>query len=184
MTAHAAGYPHWVPGAFAVVGSDSLVGQSIAWMQHLSGAIDPDSTGWVHVITGLRDGMIGEAEPGGYRVVPFHYDPSMVWWSMGRLPHDDPTQTQAGTVVAQAHRMAQLKVGYSELDYLAIAAHQWHLPAPGLRGYIKASGHLICSQALDMQYQLARYALFDDNRWNGYVRPCDLAGLIGAPPRR
>lgn len=170
----------WLPGDFAVVHSRALIGDAIAVMQRWSRITDPARAGWEHAITGLPGGMIGEAEPGGYRVVPFHYDPALVCWSTGRLS-TPPTDRQRRVICAEAQRMGDAKVDYSELDYLAIAAHQWRLWAPGLRSFIAATGHQICSQAVDSQYRQARYWLFNDGRWPGYVRPYDLAMLIGAP---
>jgi hypothetical protein len=170
----------WDPGDFAVVHSRALVGAVIDVMQRWSRVTDPELTGWVHAITGLPDGMIGEAEPGGYRVVPMHYSPADVFWSTGRLA-GPPTLRQRNVIVAEAKRMEAAHVGYSFLDYAAIAAHQWHVWAPGLRSYIAATGHEMCSAAVDWQHQVAAYPLFTDRRWDGYVRPYDLALLIDAP---
>jgi hypothetical protein len=71
-------------------------------------------------------------------------------------------------------------VGYSFLDYAAIAAHRFRLPIPWLRKYVASSKHLICSALVDKCLQDAGVQLWDDGRWNGYVTPADLAALIDA----
>ncbi len=80
--------------------------------------------------------------------------------------------------MAAARGYAAAEADYSFLDYLALAAHRYRLPVPGLRTYIKSTGHLICSQLVDACYQAAGVQLFDDHRWNGYVTPSDLARRI------
>ncbi len=170
----------WEPGDFAVVQSRALVGEAIEWMQHLSRVTDPHRTGWVHAFIGMPDGDVVEAEPGGTVRRPFHYDPALVCWSTGRLD-PPPTQAQRMRIIESAQQCADRRIGYSGLDYLAIAARQWHLWAPGLRDYIKDSGHMQCSQETDWCYARASYHLFR-GRWAGYVRPYDLAVRIGAPP--
>lgn len=69
------------------------------------------------------------------------------------------------------------KTPYSELDYVAQAAHRLHIPAPHLKNYIESSGHLICSQLADKAAERGGWHLFKDGRWPGYVPPCDLYGL-------
>jgi hypothetical protein len=39
---------------------------------------------------------------------------------------------------------------------------------------------MICSQLVDFCYAKAGVRLFADNRWEGYVTPADLAGLLHA----
>lgn len=169
----------WQPGDFAVVHSNGFVGHEIARMQRLSGAVDPKRTGWVHAITGLPDGMIIEAEPGGAVIRPYHYDDYDVCWSTGRV--EPPATASRDLMIEAAHRYEH--VPYSFLDYDAIAAHQWHLWAPGLRAYVKSTGHMICSQMADQIAHDGGWELFADGRWQGYVRPVDLAMILDAPER-
>ncbi len=172
----------WWPGQIGLVKSHSAIGRGIRLMQWLSGGwTDPGLAGWVHVVTGLEYGQIGEAQPRGYQVVPMHYAPADVWWVPdSRLPHGKPAPGQCVIITSTAHRMARQDIDYSGLDYLAIGLHQAHIPAPHLREYIRATGHEICSQAADYQYDQAEYHLFADV-WEGYVRPIDMARLFGAP---
>jgi hypothetical protein len=72
------------------------------------------------------------------------------------------------------------KTPYSELDYVAQAAHRLHIPAPHLKNYIESSGHLICSQLADKAAERGGWHLFNDKRWPGYVPPCDLYKLYVA----
>ena len=81
-----------------------------------------------------------------------------------------------GVGVAEA-ALGFLGVGYSALDYLALATHRLHIPAPGLRRYIETSKHMICSQLADRAAQLGGWQLFSDGRWPGYVTPGALNSL-------
>jgi hypothetical protein len=173
----------WLPGDFAVVHSSALAGRLIHRLQSLSGG----RADYEHAIIGVRCGLIVEAEPDGAVMVPMHYPPEAVCWSTGRLPGRPDGQSQPAIDPRQRDRIitaAARYVGtpYSFADYLAIAAHSWHLPLPGLgQRFVADSGHMICSQLVDQCYQDAALHLFDDGRWPGYVRPCDLADLIRAP---
>jgi hypothetical protein len=80
-------------------------------------------------------------------------------------------------VADAAIQFAINKTPYSDLDYLAQAAHRFHLPAPHLKNYIESSGHLICSQLADKAAERGGWHLFADGRWPGYVPPCDLYKL-------
>lgn len=82
----------------------------------------------------------------------------------------------AANVVACARKYKG--VGYSALDYDALALHRFHIPAPGLKHYIDDTGHMICSQLADRAAADAGWHLFADNRWPGYVTPGDISGLI------
>lgn len=94
-------------------------------------------------------------------------------WSSGLY---DLTAAERAGIVAWCE--AHGNVGYSFLDYDAIAAHALHVPAPGLKTYIGYSGRLICSQYVDTAYDAGDVHLFQDGRWPGYVTPWDLAELL------
>jgi hypothetical protein len=69
-------------------------------------------------------------------------------------------------------------VGYSGLDYGALALHALHVPAPGLREFIASTRSMICSQYVDAAYNYGGEHLFTNGRWAGYVKPGDLAGML------
>jgi hypothetical protein len=175
----AAAGTYWEPGDIAVVHSTSLVGAAIRVLQDWSGG----SGQFEHVIVGVDGGQIVEAVPGGARHVPFHYDPQYVYWSHDAVPL---TAAQRRKVVSSALWYAgeggAEPVPYSFGDYLAIAAHCWHIPAPGLADFIADTGHMICSQLADQCLADAGVHLFTDGRWPGYVRPYDIECRIGARP--
>lgn len=126
---------------------------------------------WSHAFVHVGGGWIIEAEPGpdGARLAPLsEYNDRAVLWLRC------PDQYRAG--VAHSARLLQ-GTPYSAADYFAIAAHRLHLPIPGLREYVAASGHLICSALCDRAAALGGWQLFDDRRWNGYVTPADIARL-------
>jgi hypothetical protein len=113
----------------------------------------------------IRNGII-EAAPGGSRIVPLHYD--NVHWCEGIA-----SLLPAGADVPGAAR-GLAGVPYSFADYAALVAHRLRLPVPGLREFIAASGHQICSQLADELYLRLGAHVFDDGRWPGYVTPGSL----------
>jgi hypothetical protein len=85
--------------------------------------------------------------------------------------------------VASAAR-GYVGVPYSVADYVALAAHRFHIPTPRLRRYIRDSGHMICSQLADRAAADGGWHLFEDGRWEGHVTPGDLARLYVAQRAR
>jgi len=117
-----------------------------------------------HAFVALPGNMIIEAEPGGARIVPLRY--AGVHWCEGI----------AGLLSATARDVEMAAAGlrgvpYSWLDYGALFTHRLHVPVPGLRGFIAASGHQICSQLADELYLRLGAHIFEDGRWPGYVTP-------------
>jgi hypothetical protein len=95
-------------------------------------------------------------------------------WSSGLI---DLTGTQRTGITAWA--MDHQDVRYSFADYGALVLHAMHVPAPGLREYIASTGHMICSWWTDAGYLYGGGVhLFSDKRWQGYVKPGDLASLL------
>ena len=153
------------PGTIGLVPMGGYGGRLIRIGQALNGDGFED---FEHAFVGLGGGQVIEAEPGGARIVPMRDDG--VWGCegiAGLLAGTDPA------VIAVKARDLR-GIPYSWADYAALAAHRLHLPVPGLRDYVKASGHLICSQLCDLLYQRLGARVFDDQRWNGYVTPAAL----------
>lgn len=126
---------------------------------------------WDHAFVHVGDGWIIEAEPGpnGARLAQLtEYNDRPILWL--RCPD------QYRQAVAHSARLLQ-GTRYSAADYFAIAAHRLHLPIPGLRDYVAASGHAICSQLADRAAALGGWHLFADGRWEGFVVPADIAEL-------
>lgn len=160
-----------LPGDFGLVSIHGEAGQLIRLAQWLDGSGYVD---FEHAFVYVGGGRIVEAEPGGARVAGLdEYAGRPVAWSSGKV---ELTDDQRAAVVGAAR--ARIGTPYSGLDYLAIAAHRFHLPIPGLRDYIADSGHLICSALVDRCFQDAGVQLFGDRRWNGYVTPAALYELI------
>lgn len=142
---------------------------------------------WGHV--GIATRWIGstlrivQAEPGGAVEVDWPWEGHPHMWSTGILP-DCPGAANAALhyagYIPVGYGWAKTRpgVGYSFLDYQAIAMHAYHIPAPGLKGYIASTGHQICSQLGDQCRQDAGDHLFSDGRWPGYVTPLDIALLL------
>jgi hypothetical protein len=113
--------------------------------------------------------LIVEAEPGGAREVPWHYDGQPARWSCERFPNNPRVADMARALVGTP---------YSIADYAALISHRWHIPSPGLKDFIGDTGHMICSQLVDQACYDALWFLFDDDRWPGYVKPSDLGHLL------
>lgn len=158
------------PGDFAVVCTGTWATPVIQAMERLNGNHGP----WDHAVICsdvTSDGipMIVEAEPRGAREVRWHYQDKPHLWS---------TSLVVTSLEAALAAKKYVGVGYSALDYAALAARHWRIPAPGLKEFIGNSGRMICSQLVDQSCQDADIHLFRDGRWPGYVTPDDLGTLL------
>ena len=112
--------------------------------------------------------MIVEAMPRGAHMTENWHDPSRTRWLVCPDLLRSAVVRSAGGFVG---------VPYSVADYVALAAHRLHVPAPHLRRYVRDSGHMICSQLADAAAAEGGWHLFRDNRWPGDVTPGDLTAL-------
>ncbi|MEV8095907.1 hypothetical protein [Kitasatospora sp. NPDC085879] len=151
---------------------DGGVGRLIRIGQWLNGDGFAD---YEHAFVYLGGGQLVEAQPGGAELRPLSvYDGRPALWSTGRYALTD---AQRAAIAAAAR--GYIGVPYSAADYVALAAHRFHLPVgPLIKGYVASSRHMICSQLVDQCYLDAGVHLFSDGRWPGYVTPADLAGLL------
>lgn len=144
---------------------------------------EPDGTkrfeGFSHAFLVIGQGQVVEAEPGGAVIsalAPYRDTTaggsfvSSTW---------DLTDQQRETLCANA--LTRVGVGYSALDYVELASHRLHVPVPGLRQRIAASGRQICSQQVDWIYTASNLHLFQDNRWEGDVTPMNLFAALTGP---
>lgn len=160
------------PGDFGLVSIRGIAGLGVRIGQWLNGDGLLD---YHHAFVVLDRGEILEAEPGGARIRPLsQYDGTNAIYSSWDLTDD-----QRAAIVREARPL--LGTPYSVLDYLSLALHRLHIPAPHLRRYIADSGHLICSQLVDLAYERAGIQLFDDGRWPGDVTPGDLTLVLTGP---
>ena len=156
------------PGDFAVVSAGGPAGLAVRWAERLILEAGPYAA-YQHAFIYLGEGVIIQAEPKGatYGQLTAH---ASTLWSTGKFALDD-VQRDAICDAARGY----VGTPYSALDYVAIALHHWRIPVPGLKTFIKATGHMICSQLCDRVYQDAGVQIFNDHRWNGYVTPAALA---------
>jgi hypothetical protein len=165
------------PGDIGLVKMPGTVGRLIRFGQWLNGdgfsdfehafvVVEPSTEDW-------NDGQaIIEAMPGGALLSPLsRYD------GLGAVYLRCPDDKRNAVAIA-AERLRG--VPYSALDYLAIALHRFHIPAPHLRKYIRDGNHMICSQLADHAALEGGWRLFDDGRWEGDVTPADLYALYSA----
>lgn len=120
------------------------------------------------------DGTTIEAMPGGAILGNvYRWTDDQVRWSTDLV---DMTDLQRRNIVAMGMKLEGIP--YSFLDYAAIAAHRFHIPAPHLKKFIGDSGHMICSQLVDWVFAQCDVHLFRDERWFGYVTPGSLDMLL------
>lgn len=158
------------PGDFCVEHMPGTPGRLIRLGQWLAGDGFADYEHAAVCVRIATDGrpIVVQAEPGGAHIGFARRD---ALWS--DLPL---TETQRKAIVRAAS--GYIGTPYSWLDYVAIAAHRFRIPTPGLRRYIAATGHMICSQLVAQCYDDAGVHLFTDGRWPGSVTPADLYHLI------
>lgn len=115
--------------------------------------------------------IIVEAQPGGVRRVPWHYDQGcVVIWSTGRVVIPD-----RGAVVAKAESLVGTPYGF--LNYPAMGARRLHLPVPLLDRYVASEHSLICSELTDISERAGGYVLCPD-RPPGRVTPQEIADTL------
>lgn len=155
------------PGRIGLTQIHGKVGFGIRVGQFLNGSGFED---FEHAFMDLGDGTLIEAEPGGARIRPLdEYDPKHVHWCDGIYSKTPPQFRQ--TIADEARKLKGTP--YSFLDYDAIAAHRLGLDTKFLQRYIGRTGHLICSQLVDLASTRGGYKIFND-RWDGFVTPGDL----------
>lgn len=165
------------PGDFTAVRTNGRIGLGIRLMTK-------SSTN--HVITYYGEAQVGEADPGGYRIVPLsNYAGHTLNWSTDRFPL---TPAQSITARATMRRFADARDGrgvpYNFLDigclFLALLFGR-HLPLM-VRRRLARPDWLMCSQAADLIDQAMGVQLFDDGRLAGDVTPGDLDRLVTGRP--
>lgn len=114
--------------------------------------------------------------PAGHGKVALPCQPALLpgsLWSSGLVSLASEQRTG---IVSWA--LARQDTGYSLADYAALALHRLGMNDPGLQRYVKSTRKMICSQFTDAAYRFNGVQLFDDGRWEGFVTPGDLAGLL------
>ncbi|MGR3875717.1 hypothetical protein ACUXZZ_45110 (plasmid) [Streptomyces graminifolii] len=148
------------------IGLTTITGP-VGWLIKVGQWLNGDGFGpWQHAFIVLPDGLLIEAMPGGAIIdhLSKYNDRPVLYLS----PVDiTPAQRKAIGDCARKYE----GVPYSFIDYLALALRRFHIPFPGLRRYIRATGHMICSQLADRGYLDAGLHVFSDGRWEGYVTP-------------
>lgn len=177
------------PGDFAAVRTYGNVSkwirageEAVLMLSHKHRLTKQELGSWEHAIfyAGGPDDLILEAEPGGARLIPYHYEAKNLLWSTGHASLDlTPAQRANAMAVAEKYK----GTGYSFLDYDAIAMHALGLNTAWLEDYIKSTQHMMCSQLVDQcRHGLGSYLFTDPPRWSGFVDPLDIALLIEQAP--
>jgi hypothetical protein len=159
------------PGDFGLVSIPGAGGRAIRAAQWLNG---DGYANLEHAFLVLDEETLIEAQPGGAVIRPLseHAGRDVVYssWPL--------TDEQRSNIVTHGRLLEGTP--YSEADYLALAAHRLHIPAPGLRQYIANSKRLICSQLIALAYDLSGVFLFP-HLWEGYVTPGALRRVLTGP---
>lgn len=151
------------PGDIFLVPMKGIAGPLIKIGQWLNG---DGLTKYQHAGVYVGDGRTVEAYPGGAIVGELdRFDAKKVVWLRCPPAYGDAVATAALSMVGTP---------YSALDYMALALHRFHIPAPHLKAYIASKGHQICSQLADAAALKGGWHIFADGRWPGYVAPNDL----------
>lgn len=179
------------PGMFVLVPVNGPVGEAIKWSQFFAGA----PSRYQHAALILDgDGTLIEAEPGksGARIAnvseyagrDFRVCDPVAWMIRGLSLNASEDQLRA-KVADEGRKLEHVR--YSALDYAAlILLHleklltrrkrpTWRLTL-FIRKRVQSSGHLICSQLVDLALSRAGLSLFTDGRLPGDVMPADLDG--------
>lgn len=176
----------YLPGSFFLTSISGPTGWAIGVGQALAGSPSRFEHAGIVLDT---DGTVLEAEPGGARLANLSEyagrpllvsdAPVQSWLAAGNYASGSKASQMPreawirGRVVAEAREI--IGVGYSALDYAALAALHLHLPSKAIRERVQSSGHMICSQLCDAVYLRAGIHLYNDGRLPGDVLPADLA---------
>ncbi|OLZ65548.1 hypothetical protein AV521_31300 [Streptomyces sp. IMTB 2501] len=167
--------PHPRPGDIGLTNINGPIGRLIRLGEWLNG----DGFGaYAHAFVVLPNNQLIEADPGGAAIRPLN---SYAATATIYVYPDGLTDQQRTAICDAARKYVGVPYGFT--DYLALALHRFHIPAPGLRGAIAASRSMICSQLCDKAYQDAGIQLFRDGRWPGFVTPMALYDLLAVDSR-
>lgn len=158
------------PGDFGLCRISGLTGAVVSAGQRLIGS----GSYFTHAFIYVGDGQVIQAQPGG--ALPVLLAEALGGRRRVAFSDFDLTDGQRSAIVHAAERL--IGTPYSFLDYPAIGAARL-LGCKGFEDYVSASGHMICSQLVDICYRRAGIELFP-GRIPGDVAPGDLANLIGA----
>lgn len=173
------------PASFFLTQVSGPVGFGIGIGQALCG--EPSRYGHAGIVEDT-DGKTIEAQPGGAiegHISHYFGRPLLICDGpiLSTLEKADPFMN-ADTLAAYEQRLRNgvvtearklIGVPYSALDYFALAALHLGLPNTWIRNRVEKSGHLICSELVDLSYKRAGIQLFQDDRMPGDVLPSDLA---------
>lgn len=164
-------------GQFAVTQIGGWTGFEIGFGQRMVRPKSPNAARYArrfsHALIALDDGTCLEAEPGGARIVPigkYTTGPlaEVTRWSDMQLTDEHKRR------IGVAGRALEGRP-YSFLNYPAIALEHEGARPEWLTDFISSTGHVICSQAVDLTLFNAGLHLFDDGRLFMDVLPLDLA---------
>lgn len=178
-----------LPGSFFMRRIDGWTGRWVSAVQ----AFVRGGSNFTHAGLILDNDQIIEAEPGGANIKSietlYRHEPVMVsdapmqrWLDSTVFPmvlgaKEEAEWNKRNELVTKARYLDG--IGYSFLDYFALAFAEWKLPGWTLvRDRVESSQRLICSALVDRAYSWSEVHLFDDGRLPGDVTPWDLENYV------
>lgn len=157
------------PG-FGDIGCTTIKGD-VGWLIRLGQWLNGDGYRNIeHCFVHVGNSQIVEAEPGGARLAPLtEYDAREIVWV--RCP-----EAHRQAVAAAARNL--IGTPYSALDYVAIAAHRFHIP--GLKRVALSTASMICSTLAVVAARRGGWPLLTPTP-AGYIVP-DMLAALAEPP--
>lgn len=163
-----------LPGDFGVTATGGLAAKIIRWGTQSSVN---------HAFVCVGGGVIVEANPGGAALNHVESYPNAVWSS----GHIKLTDTQRTNIAAAAQFLIGTPYGWADIVAIALAQRRADdiikpdAPIgaqPWIVRRVQSLHTLICSQLVDLAYEMAGVELFADGRIPGLVSPGDLLNKI------
>ncbi len=145
----------------------------VGFLIMLGQALVGDASRYCHAAIYLGGDQIIAAQPGGVRYDSLAAIKHPVVFSSGKIPLTDQQRTDICRIA-----VGMLGTPYSFLQYPAIALKRFGVNAKWLDRYIADTGHVICSQFVDLVWTKAGVHIFSDNRLPGDVDPGDIANAL------
>jgi len=157
-----------LPGDFGLTKVRGIAGAFINFGQWFVGDFAPVQ----HALVYVGNGMVVQAMPSGAELIPLSEASPVVKWSSGLIPLKS---YQRLMICTEAYCL--VGTPYSFLDYVSIALERLGVRPKLIRDYVASTGHLICSQLVELVYERAGVDLLPGT-FPGDVTPGDLYRLL------
>lgn len=125
-----------------------------------------------HALIYVGNGRVVQAMPSGAELIRLEDASPVVKWSTGLI---EPKPWQRLKIVEEA--LGLVGTPYSFLDYFSLTLARLGIRPQWVVDRVVSSGHLICSQLVDLAYERAGIDLFPDT-FPGDTTPGDIWNLL------